>query len=1115
VSGTLDLFDAARYRPPRQLVLASAGSGKTFRISSGIIGLLARGESPDDIFASTFTRKAAGEILDRVLLRLATACLDPEEARELAVHAELIAADVAAEQGGGARDDAAVRTQGAARDHTATRTDVAAAKAYAAAVREYDCAFWAMVLQRTVRRLHRMNVGTLDAFFLRIVSAFGHELGMPAHWNIGDETTSARLRSLALQDVLRTHDAAVLLPLIRSITRNPLTRSLHEGMLRKLKTLVAVHHALDPFTDGHWSGFDAEAEGADADALEAARLRLASFVPDLTVPVTKAGTPRKTYAGNLAKISVAMTAGNWADFVGCTLVERARANEQFDRIDIPDDIVSFIDDAWTIARKEVALRMARRSHALGRFAALYAAALEQRRAELAAYEFDDITRLLGGADPLGARDDLYYRLDARTKHVLLDEFQDTSVPQWQAIEPLADELLSGHADERGAIIVADPKQSIYGWRGGTPDLVRLLRERYALEEAVLDRSWRSSRVVLDFVNDAHGALANDEVWGREDDAETLKYADVARDWLREFPEHRPAKDLPGYVELRIGPQDDEKGEARPRLMRCAAEEVARLLRESPGRSIGVLTRTNAAVARMMLNLKDLGVHASEEGGNALTDAAPVVAILALLRMCDNPGNMVARYHVARTPLGAAIGYTDHTHTSLTLERTSELRRRLLDDGYGLTITALADMLRPAADQREQRRLAQLGELAFRFDSSATLRPSDFVHFVRHERVEDPVAANVRVMTVHQAKGLEFDIVVLPELDSPMVRSRYTDVLAYRASPGAPVTRAFPFVNKALCALFPSLHELTDAQEQAFRNELRDGLSTMYVALTRAKHALHIIAKPNQGNSRTPARLILRALAPERDAFAEGDVVVRRGDAGWAAQAEAQALGLPLAASSATASPSSASLILRLSTGRTRALPRRSPSQLEGGGRVDLGMILRLSPAAARGSVAHRWFEAVAWPEDGTPSDDALRTLAAELQTTLDAAQVDALVADFRGWVGVPEIARLLGRRSWPRDSEVEREVPFIARTGDVIVEGFIDRLVLTRDKGRVVSAAVIDYKTDMVSSAADVQQRAAHYRPQIDAYRRAVSGMYGIDAGAVEGWLVFLEAGKIVRVAAD
>ncbi|HSJ25377.1 MAG TPA: UvrD-helicase domain-containing protein [Longimicrobiales bacterium] len=1081
MSTVLSLFDDMdenRYTPPRQLVLASAGSGKTFRISSGIIALLARGEAPDDIFASTFTRKAAGEILDRVLLRLATACLDPKEARELAVHAELIAED-----------------------------------ATAAAARAYDCAFWSGVLLQAVRRLHRMNIGTLDAFFLRIVSAFGHELGMPADWDIGDETTSARLRSLALQDVLRNHDAGVLLPLIRSITRNPLTRSLHDGLLRKLKTLVAVHYALDPSTDGHWSGFDAEAQGADEAALEQERLRLAARVPALTVPATKAGTPRKHYATNLEKMRAALEAGDWASFLGLGLVKGACATGRFDSLDVPDDILAFIDDAWDVARREVSLRMARRSHALGRFAELYAEALERRRAELGAYEFDDVTRLLGGGDPLGARADLYYRLDAQTKHVLLDEFQDTSVPQWQAIEPLADELLSGHQDERGAIIVADPKQSIYGWRGGTPDLVRHLRGAYALQEALLAKSWRSSQVVLDFVNDVHAELSREEVWGREGDAETAKYTDVARDWLQEFATHAPARDLPGYVELKIGPKDDDPGEARPRLMRRAAEEVARLMEEAPGRSIGVLTRTNAAVARMMLNLKDLGVHASEEGGNALTDAAPVVAILALLRMSDNPGNMVARYHVARSPLGAAIGYTDHTDLAATLEHTSKLRRRLLDDGYGPTITALADTLRNAADARERRRLAQLGELAFRFDSHATLRPSDFVQFVRYERVEDPVAANVRVMTVHQAKGLEFDIVVLPELDAPMVRSRYAEVLAYRPSPGAPVTRAFPFVNKALCALFPSLQELEAAQEQAFRNELRDGLSTMYVALTRAKHALHIVAKPNQGNGRTPARLILRALAPDAEAFAEGDVVVCRGDAGWheklkrleAEQAETS----PQPQTPARPTPP---LVLRQSTARTRALPRRSPSQLEGGGRVDLGMILRLSPAAARGSIAHRWFQEVRWLEDGTPSDDELRTLAAELQTNLDAAAVGALIGEFRGWLDVPEISQLLRRGRWPGESGVETEVPFMARTGDYMVEGFMDRLVLTRAGGRVVAAAVVDYKTDAVSKAAEVEQRANHYRPQVDAYRRAVAGMYAIDEDAVEGWLVFLEAGSVRRV---
>ncbi len=138
-------------RMPRELVLASAGTGKTHWISNRIIGLLEAGVRPDQMIASTFTRKAAGEILDRVLERMAEAALSEEKAAELAEEACLRPATPGPEG-------------------------------------------WSELLRSTLRELHRSGVSTLDAFFLGTVRCFAAELGLPPAWAIVDEPTDRRVR---------------------------------------------------------------------------------------------------------------------------------------------------------------------------------------------------------------------------------------------------------------------------------------------------------------------------------------------------------------------------------------------------------------------------------------------------------------------------------------------------------------------------------------------------------------------------------------------------------------------------------------------------------------------------------------------------------------------------------------------------------------------------------------------------------------------------------------------------------------------------------------------------------------------------------------------------------
>lgn len=119
--------------------------------------------------------------------------------------------------------------------------------------------------------------------------------------------------------------------------------------------------------------------------------------------------------------------------------------------------------------------------------------------------FDDITKkcyaLLCG-ERVG-RDFFYFRLDDKISHILLDEFQDTSVMQYKLLYPLIDEICSGEGrvGERSFFVVGDQKQSIYKFRGGEGRLMEDVREHFSLQRQNLDTNYRSAKEIVEFVNE--------------------------------------------------------------------------------------------------------------------------------------------------------------------------------------------------------------------------------------------------------------------------------------------------------------------------------------------------------------------------------------------------------------------------------------------------------------------------------------------------------------------------------------------------------------------------------------------------------------------------------------
>jgi len=98
------------------------------------------------------------------------------------------------------------------------------------------------------------------------------------------------------------------------------------------------------------------------------------------------------------------------------------------------------------------------------------------------------------------RDFLYFRLDSRIEHILIDEFQDTAVEDWKIYEPLVDEIASSQ-NQRSFFYVGDTKQAIYGWRGGKKELFDYVARRYRMEMDELRHNFRSKAEIVRFVNE--------------------------------------------------------------------------------------------------------------------------------------------------------------------------------------------------------------------------------------------------------------------------------------------------------------------------------------------------------------------------------------------------------------------------------------------------------------------------------------------------------------------------------------------------------------------------------------------------------------------------------------
>lgn len=1050
-----------------EMILASAGSGKTFALTDRFVALLASGAKPERIMALTFTRKAAGEFFDEILKKIAEAAANPKKAAALAER-------IGAPQLGSAD-------------------------------------FLAM-LRAVTGAMHRLRLGTLDGFFAQVVRSFPLELGLSGDFEVLQEHAARMERRRVLQRMFaRTGGLA------------PAQQDFIEAFKRATfgREEKRLGAQLDGFLDDFQETFLAapwpEQWG------NAARIwpdgtpwfERAGRLGDAVAELQAALAGRELTDGQRGRWAVFFTAlPQWAPGMELGDLEYMLRNALavWPALEAGAAVL-------TVDRKKLALESAECA-ALVRIVTEIVGGELQRRLEttrgiyavLRSYDevyhatvrragkltFSDVQRLLmpaAGGPRLAQGDDfdgearrlqIDYRLDAETDHWLLDEFQDTSFGQWSVLRNLIDEVVQDAEGRRSFFCVGDVKQAVFAWREGDPQLFQEIYRHYnamvpgAIVQRPLVDSWRSGPPLIEMVNAVFGA--GEVLAGLFPGHASALWNSVWRQHTSAVPQRH------GQAALLHAETEEERWAATLRIL----QELRPLER---GLTCAVLVRKNATATALADYLRHYGHLPAVAESDLLvcTDNPLGAALLALVRAAAHPGDTLAWEHVHMTPLAAVL-------TAEGIVYPEQLTERVLGqihaEGFERTVEAWLALLLPRlADEAFTRlRARQFAAAAGLFDATGSRDVAEFVAFMETHRVRDAEsAAVVRVMTVHKSKGLGFDVVVLPDWEGQTLESR-RDGLAVAKNE----EREVEWVLDLPPTLFRSADPVLSAHVTAEKADAcYENLSLLYVAMTRAKRGMYLITKPPGKSSSANFPRVLHATlrvdtsedaAPVRVGELELEGAWSAGDPGWHqehplieaddTETKAGAKSQPLAVEGLVHAP---------------RRPARRPSD-EHAGELAAAKLFALEGrgAADFGTAVHALFEEVEW---AGPADVA--GLVAKWAEP-GPATVEAVAC-----LRAPELAAVWTRPAGAAQTEVWRERAFEIVLDGAWLTGVFDRVVVERDAaGRVVRATVWDFKTDRVETEADVAAAVARHAGQLNLYRRVAGVLTGAGEGAVECSLV-------------
>ncbi len=829
-----DAFARDRASDPRRSVLlqAPAGSGKTTVLTERLLRLLAEVDEPEEILAITFTRKAAAEMRARVLKAL-RGDVDPSSPQ-------------------GAR--------------MRVWADAALARA---AARGWDLA----------QDPGRLRIQTIDSFNFRLATQL--TVTAKAGGNLMITERPGELYSRAARETLAAAEddarlAADIELLFERLDNN-------WGNVQRL--LADMLHQR-----GHWLRYVLDHDAGslcarvDRSLEEIARDRLrilCSLVPQ-SLRAEMSGLPR---VGPLGSDLTSIAA--WRSLASLTLTAECewrkpkginkRLGPEYESPDAKDALRGVIERLSGLAGLREALVElaalpavalgAADSAAIEALSRVLRAAAVHLQAQFAITGRVDHTYVAGAAREAlsdgGAPTDLALRTGLKLRHILVDEFQDTSLAQFGLIEMLTAGWEEG--DGRTLFVVGDPMQSIYQFREAEVGLFLRARDQgigeVRLEPLRLTRNFRSVPQLIQWINDAFEAL-----FPVSDD---LRASAVSFTRSVAGKVDSPATQLPVRVRLFDGGNREAEIES-------IAHSIAELRGREPTATIAVLVASRSHAAPIMTRLEAKQIDAVGVDLVPLRELSIVRDLEALIHATSHLGDRTAWLAVLRAPW---CGLSLATLTALSRRRDPLLVWEAMADEQRLAecerselirLARVREVLRVALESRNNMPFADWLELTWLRLGAADAYPEQDLRHARafftalSERIaggewagpqdldsllgdlfaqpQTSAAHPVQLMTIHRAKGLEFDHVFVPSLDRELNRGR-EPLLRWLDLPRTEGE------SDLIMAPVPAVGDEEGGDVGRFlkrlmgRRAANEQVRLLYVAATRARKSLQLSAVP--------------------------------------------------------------------------------------------------------------------------------------------------------------------------------------------------------------------------------------------------------------------------------